>query len=48
MTHQTAAGHHSGDTSSNLIPIIGGAILAALWGAYTILIVVEIAMLGAP
>lgn len=47
MTHQTAAAHTS-SSSSAVLPIIGGSILTALWGAYALLFVYEMILLGAP
>jgi hypothetical protein len=49
MTHQTAAAHSSPSSSSAaMLPIIAGSVLTLLWGAYTLLIVYEIILLGSP
>jgi len=49
MTHQTVT-HSDSKASAGAaaLSIIGAGLLTLAWGAYTILIVVEIAMLGAP
>lgn len=37
---------HSNSSNTAILPIVGGGILTLLWGAYTILIVAEVAMMG--
>jgi len=49
MTHQTAThSEKSAGAGAAMLSIIGGGLLTLLWGAYTLLIVVEIGMLGVP
>ncbi len=49
MTHQTAASHSSTTSdSAAIVPIIGGGILTVLWGAYALLFVYEMILLGPP
>ncbi|HRK63540.1 MAG TPA: hypothetical protein PLN53_04050 [Terricaulis sp.] len=49
MTHQTAASHSSTTSdAAAIVPIIGGGILTVLWGAYALLFVYEMILLGPP
>ena len=49
MPHQTVASHSSTTSdSAAIVPIIGGGILTVLWGAYALLFVYEMILLGAP
>lgn len=49
MTHQTVTTHKSSDgAGAAMLPIIGSVILTALWGAYALLYVYEMILLGAP
>jgi hypothetical protein len=49
MTHQTASAHKSDSgAGAAMLPILGGGILTLLWGAYALLYVYEMILLGAP
>lgn len=50
MAKSDAASTHAspGQPGAWIVPVIGGSILTLLWGAYTITIVVHMAMLPPP
>ncbi|HRP10488.1 MAG TPA: hypothetical protein PLK37_05595 [Terricaulis sp.] len=49
MTHQTVTHSDSkAGAGAAMLSILGAGALTLLWGAYTLLIVVEIGMLGTP